>query len=377
MRRWLAVLLAAGMVLAAGCGKTNNQTEKNAQTEVETEEKSYADMTEDELEVLANELDVEAQMQLANRLDYGTDEVVQDLSEARKWYEMAAESGNADALCVLGYYALNGIEQDVDLEEAVDYFTQAENAGCTRALVGLGRAYLLGYSGEDAEANRASLAYAAIEQAYRANEPSGLYYMGVLLEEGIGTDVNIPGAMELYTKVTELTNLSIYDAYLVDAAQTSLGLCYVHGRGVAQDYAQALSAFTKAAENGYAKAEYYLGQMYESGFGTEQDYGVAFSWYEKAAEQNYAPALNQIGYLYYNGYGVDTDIDQAVYYQKLAAMQGYAAAQINLGYLFENGIGVEQNLATALSYYQMAVDQGQDGAKEAVARVRMMIDEEE
>jgi hypothetical protein len=222
-----------------------------------------------------------------------------------------------------------------------------------------------------------STVYYFISRAYEEKTPLSLYYMAYCLENGIGVEADPTQALELYTAVTAAEDLSVYDAYLPNAAYTRIGILYAGGsEGLEQDDAKALEAFQTAAEAGYDVAQFYMGRMYENGLGVDRDYEQAYEWYMQAAEQDYAPALNQIGYLYYNGYGVEADIDQTIYYQKLAAMQGYAPAQINLGYLFENGIGVEKNLGTALSYYQLAADQQQEGAREAVQRVGRLINEE-
>ena len=107
---------------------------------------------------------------------------------------------------------------------------------------------------------------------------------------------------------------------------------YYNGRGVPQDYAQALSWYRKAAEQGNAHAQNNLGLMYvkwpgrsaglrpgavvvsqgrrarerqcpeqprasctRSGRGVPQDYAQALSWYRKAAEQGNASGQNSLG----------------------------------------------------------------------------------
>lgn len=375
MKRGLVIGLILTACLLAGCGKTDKKETKETVKEVAKQEVSdYSQLSIKELEVLGADNDEEAMMELANRYDYGSEDCEQDFTEAKKWYESAGEVGNTDALCVLGYYALNGITQDVDLDQAADYFQTAIDAGSERAYVGLARTYLAGYGDE---ADRPAKAYENINLAYQKGIPVGQYYMAYLLENGIGCAQDYAQAMIIYEQVAELKDLTIYDAYLPNAAATDLGMMYMRGEGVAQDYEEAMKCFKTAAGKDYAMAQYYMGQMFENGFGCDQDYREALQWYQSAADQDYAPALNQIGYLYYNGFGVETDIDQAIYYQKLAAMQGYAVAQINLGYLFENGIGVEQNYSTALAYYRMAADQDNEGAKEAVVRVLKLMDEKE
>ncbi|MCF6275295.1 MAG: hypothetical protein L3J05_05990, partial [Robiginitomaculum sp.] len=49
-----------------------------------------------------------------------------------------------------------------------------------------------------------------------------------------------------------------------------------------QDYAQAFTSFTEAAEKGDAKAQYNLGAMYEAGEGVAPSDSDAALWYQKA-----------------------------------------------------------------------------------------------
>ena len=66
-------------------------------------------------------------------------------------------------------------------------------------------------------------------------------------------------------------------------AQNTLGLAYKNGHGVAQDSAQALTWFQKAAEQGNAAAQRNLGLMYAEGKGAKQDFNEAVKWLRKAA----------------------------------------------------------------------------------------------
>ena len=65
---------------------------------------------------------------------------------------------------------------------------------------------------------------------------------------------------------------------------------YDNGRGVKQDYIKAVEWYQRAAEQGYAAAQYHLGVMYDNGQGVKQDYIKAVEWYQKAAEQGHAEA---------------------------------------------------------------------------------------
>ncbi len=354
-------------LLFAACGNKDTQNNKNNSEAVEKEEFSYEDASVEELEVKASDNDLQAIITLANRYDYGNEDVSQDFEKAKTWYLKACDLDSTEAMCVLGYYSLNGLDGQVDLDTAVEYFTKAIDLGDDRGRIGLARAYMAGYGDENTSDE---LAYNAIENAF-SNEKNALssYYMAYVLENGIGTDVNISEAISLYEEVASEKDLDIYDDYLPNAANVRLGLIYMHGNGIESDYEKAKDYFEMAADQNYPEGLYYVGQLYENGIGVDEDYEKAMEYYEKAADLEYAPAQNQIGYMYYNGFGVEQNIDQAVYYQKLAAMQGYAVAQINLGYLYENGIGVEQNYDTAIAYYQMAANQNYQGAQEALLRV--------
>jgi TPR repeat protein len=60
---------------------------------------------------------------------------------------------------------------------------------------------------------------------------------------------------------------------------------YDMGRGVTQDYKEAVSWFRKAAEQGDVIGLSKLGEYYEYGKGMEANYSEALRLYKKAAEQ--------------------------------------------------------------------------------------------
>ena len=74
------------------------------------------------------------------------------------------------------------------------------------------------------------------------------------------------------------------------------------------------------------------GNMYENGKGVTQDYKEALKWYPKAAEQGNAYGQNSLGIMYDSGHGVPKNHAEAVKWFSKAAEQGYADGQTNLGY---------------------------------------------
>ncbi len=82
---------------------------------------------------------------------------------------------------------------------------------------------------------------------------------------------------------------------------------------------KALQWYHKAAEQGYAEAQFNLGLMYFEGQGVPQDYAEAVRWHRKAAEQGYARAQFLLGMMYFLGQGVPEDEAQAHMWINLAA----------------------------------------------------------
>jgi TPR repeat protein len=69
-------------------------------------------------------------------------------------------------------------------------------------------------------------------------------------------------------------------------AQTALGDMYAGGRGVPQDYVEAVKWFRRAAEQGFAAdAQDSLARMYVQGQGVPKDYVQAHMWFNLAASR--------------------------------------------------------------------------------------------
>ena len=152
-------------------------------------------------------------------------------------------------------------------------------------------------------------------------------------------------------------------------AQYHLGDCYYEGKGVSEDYEQAVFWYRKAAEQGYVKAQHDLGYCYQYGKGVEKDYEQAVYWYRKAADQGNASAQNNLGYCYRHGLGVPEDNEQAVQWYRKAAEQGYASAQFNLAFCYENGYGVPIDITKAVEWYRKAAREGNENAQSALRRL--------
>ncbi len=148
-------------------------------------------------------------------------------------------------------------------------------------------------------------------------------------------------------------------------AQFNLGMCYADGQGVAQNYAEAVKWYRKAAVQGHAIAQNNLGVCYKNGQGVAKNQLQAMKWYTQAAEQGYAVAQCNLGVCYYQS----EFYTEAAKWIRKAAEQGNARGEFFLGILYAEGKGVPKNENAAIQWLTKAAKKGfkaaQDTLKEA------------
>jgi len=102
-------------------------------------------------------------------------------------------------------------------------------------------------------------------------------------------------------------------------AQSTVGLMYYKGNGVAQNDHEALRWFRLAADQGDARAQFNLGGMYFEAQGVAQDFTEATKWWSLAADQGYPQAQYNLGLWYAEGKDGSSDNVQAHMWLNLAA----------------------------------------------------------
>ena len=138
-------------------------------------------------------------------------------------------------------------------------------------------------------------------------------------------------------------------------AQYDLGLCYENGTGVTEDLKQEMQWLQKAAEQGLAEAQVALGNCYRW---AAKDGSQAVKWFRKAADQGDTDAMWELATCYDKDGCVELDYKEAVLWYRKAAEQGCADAQYSLGYCYYYGKGVRKNYDQAVKWYRKAADQG-------------------
>jgi len=136
---------------------------------------------------------------------------------------------------------------------------------------------------------------------------------------------------------------------------------YQTGTGVMQNDDLALEMFQKAADQGYAQAQFRLGELYRKGIIVSRSETLAHEWYGKAAaafrkasKPDRSVSQFHLGLLYQNGWGVPQDFSRAAEHYQNAAEEDHAQAVHELAKLYAHGKGVRWNPFKAKKLRQKA-----------------------
>ena len=138
---------------------------------------------------------------------------------------------------------------------------------------------------------------------------------------------------------------------------------YDHGR-----YKDAFPLLLTASDAGDAKSAAYLGLMYLNGEGVTQNYPEGRRWFDRAATKNDQTGHAGLGWMALRGFGVPKDEAEGVRELRRAADGGDRTAMAWLGWAFETGAGVEPDPREALRHYRQAADAGSQVGRYAVGR---------
>jgi len=187
--------------------------------------------------------------------------------------------------------------------------------------------------------------------------------LGILYSDGsdgLGVDENLEKALELFQKAAE-------QGYA--PAQYNIGNFYYNGAVVGQNYIKAFEWYLRAAKQGNVYAQYNVGMIYANGYIGMADFDKALEWHLKAAEQGFTLAQISIGSFYISGLGVKQDYKKAFDWFLKAAIQNDALAQSNIGSFYAYGLGVEVNYGESLKWYLKAAEQSYAAAQFAVGLI--------
>lgn len=241
-----------------------------------------------------------------------------DYERAVKWYTIAAEKNDIDAIESLAEMYLNGEGVNVDFKEAARLADKAillfnekyPDGGGSQANVVLGHCYRYGL-GVEKDEKKAFMYYS------NSYSPEGVFNQADCYAYGIGTQKDYKKAMEKYEEAAEMG--AFYYTF-------ELAMTYYNGEITTQDYKKAFEMFTDMAEawDYYGYGFYGLGMMYYHGKYVKQDFKKAFDYLTTASttETPAAEAMRLLSRCYEYGLGTTKDPDKAKYWMEMAAKNG-------------------------------------------------------
>src|SRR5258707_981254 len=141
-------------------------------------------------------------------------------------------------------------------------------------------------------------------------------------------------------------------------AMNGLGLMYALGRGVPQNFSEAMKWWIKAVDGGSIAALGNIATAYYRGLGGRQSYPDAAKWFHLAAVKGDADAMNALGLMYVQGSGVTRNRPKAIELFTQSAYLGCSSAMINLGTLYAVGQGVKHDNRLAYAWLGAALLSG-------------------
>lgn len=148
-------------------------------------------------------------------------------------------------------------------------------------------------------------AFELFTKAAKANYYLALINLAVMYKNGLGTEVNIPLAIQNANNAAKmpedkktreafniLVNLANENPENIDA-NSALGWHYATNKIVDLDYAKSFFYYERAAKAGGGKSLFNLGHLYENGLGVKKDIAKACQYYSRAAQAGVKEALTR------------------------------------------------------------------------------------
>jgi len=274
--------------------------------------------------------------------------VPRDYKEAVKWLHKSAEQAEAKTQYKLGLMYEEGKGVSLDYKEAVRWFRKVAERGDAKAQYKTGLMYESGKgvlpNGKEAER---WFRKAACQEHKKAQFHLGLMYakgLGVHQDYVLAhTWFHIAGSEgnKLAIKAKDMVEKELTSSQIAES-QYLLGQAYSRGIFVDKDYDEAIELLRKAAEEGHAGSQCLLGELFADK--AEQkitfwhsfplsdqmrednldslDRREAIKWHLKAAEQGFAKAQFNLGLMYGKGKVIHQDYVLAYIWFDIAGSDG-------------------------------------------------------
>ena len=100
------------------------------------------------------------------------------------------------------------------------------------------------------------------------------------------------------SKILKLLFIAIISIFLISCNQKNSQAIHYYKN---KQYEKAYKIIKVDAGKGDPEAQYYLGKLYEKGKGIKEDFQEALYWYNESAKKNNSNALYRISQIYFEG----------------------------------------------------------------------------
>lgn len=264
-----------------------------------------------------------------------------DYLKAHEWFLKGAKYGCNDCQNNLGLLYVNGQGVDKDYQQAHKWFHIGANQRHSDSCKNLYEIYSKGL-GVTQDYNEAiKWLTIASEEGDRGAQTD----LGLLYSKGIHIPKDIPEALKWLTLAGEAKDESAL--YELISIYEKLN-----------DFKQLHHWFSIKAEMGLADGQVNLGLLYVRGQGVIQNFSEGVKWFQLAVDQNNLWAQGELGRLYVDGEGIPKDTIKGLYLIYSSATKGYDYGQYNLGKLYYDGNITPKNIPEAIKWWSLASDQG-------------------
>ncbi|KAJ1980437.1 ERAD-associated protein, partial [Dimargaris xerosporica] len=264
---------------------------------------------------------------------------------AHYWFQRGVERACPNAMYWLGLFYRDGSVVPKNREIAAQWFAQAAKRRDVDGWVQLGLWYK--------DLKLYDMAFKHFSVAARAGHLLAMYHLALLYHRGRGVQQSCPMAVDLLKKVVEQA----------DWLYSPVDLSRFSSRQPEADPGTQLINYSLAAEMGYEAAQTNLAWLLEQAMDADTlgwmlhrvAPQLALSAWTRAANQGNLEARVKAGDYYFYGRGAARDLKKAVTcYQVAVENHMNPIAMWNLGWMYENGLGVDQDFHLAKRWYDRA-----------------------
>lgn len=223
--------------------------------------------------------------------------------------EPLAEEGNSKAMYILGQMYMNGDGVQHSDEMTKKWWGKASSAGNLGATVSL--ANLLIASGNTEEKRKGVL---LLEEAADFDDASVQFDVGVQYMMGTNVKQNFSKAFEYFQKSSLNGN---------EDAKCILSYFYQHGLGVSKNAIEASKLMNDLKKSNCGEGEFRIGQYSH----LNKDYSEAIKWFTKSILNGNPHAITNLGCMYLYGQGLEMDKSKARDLFHQAAKKGCKTAE--------------------------------------------------